>query len=149
MKIALVALVLLQIAGPVQPDRPAPHPIVDNDEFMRILMKPTYAELQATLAKAPTDRQAWAAIYEHAAKLAEIENLLFIRQRVDASDVRWERAATDARRAAADLTAAALAGLRGANAAEFEGVRAKYAAVSAACNACHRTFSREAPVIKP
>ncbi len=146
MKIALLALALLQVSGSV---RLQPDPVVDNDEFMRILMKPSYAELQESVARAPSDRQAWAAIYEHAAKLAEIENLLFIRHRVDANDARWARAAADARQASADLTAAALAGLRDANAADYQTVRSKYEAVSASCNACHRTFSREAPVIKP
>jgi len=59
-----------------------------------------------------------------------------------------ERAA-QARAASAEVAAAALLGLRGARTADFEAVRRAFPAVSAGCTACHRAFSREAPVIKP
>lgn len=151
MKIALVALVLLAVGNGVrlQPDQPRPEPVVDNGEFMDIFLKTSYGELQDAMAKPPADRKGWATIYQRSIRIAELQNLLFFRNRDEVKDPRWGAAAAATRQAAADLAAAALFGLRNLQKADYDGVRKKYAALAAACNTCHTAFAREAPTIKP
>ena len=131
---------------------PAAQPIavLDNVDLMDLMLKPAYDALQRAMAHAPADRTAWAGLYQNAARLAELENLLFFRTRAgDARQVEWTGRAARARDASAAVTAAALLGLRSAGATDFERVRAAFPAVSDACTACHRAFAREAPIIKP
>ena len=127
-----------------------PAAVLDNVDLMDLLVKPAYDALHQAVARPPSDRKAWAALYQEAARLAEIENLLFFRTRAgDARQPEWAGHAARARDASAAVAAAALLGLRSAQAADFDRVRAAFPAVSDACTACHRAFAREAPVIKP
>ncbi len=126
-----------------------PQPVVDNGEFMDIFLKASYGELQDAMAKPPADRKAWATIYQRAIRVAELQNLLFFRDRPETKDPRWGAAAAATRQAAADLASAALLGLRNVDKADYDGVRRKYVALADSCNSCHRVFSREAPTIKP
>jgi hypothetical protein len=128
---------------------PKPEPVVDNGEFMDIFLKSMYAELQLAMAAPPSDRKAWAAIYQKAIRLAEVQNLLFFRDRDEVKDPRWAVHSASGRQAAADLANAALFALRNLAKADFGGVRQKHAALADACNACHTTFARDAPTIKP
>ena len=152
MKMALAALALL-LAAPVggrpQADLARPSPVVDNGEFMDLFLKTSYADLQDAMARPPADRRAWATIYQRAIRLAEMQNLLFFRDRPEVRDPRWAAAAAGTRQAAADLANAALFGLRNLDKADYAGVRDKYVALAASCNVCHRAFAREAPTIKP
>ena len=147
MKIALAALAFL-LALP-QSDAPRPAPVVDNGEFMDLFLKTSYGELQDAMAKPPADRRAWALIYQRAIRVAEMQNLLFFRDRPEVHDARWAAAAAGTRQAATDLANAALFGLRNIDKADYDGVRRKYVALADACNVCHRAFAREAPTIKP
>jgi len=137
----------------IQPDQTAagarPEPVVDNGEFMDLFLKSTYGELQDAMAKPPADRKAWANIYQKAIRLAEMQNLLFFRNRDEVKDPRWGAATAETRQAAADLANAALFGLRNLQKADYEGVRKKYVALAQTCNVCHKTFARDAPTIKP
>lgn len=139
---ALVAFVSL--ADPAQPAG-----LVDNGELMDLFIKPAYVELQEAVAQPPADRKAWATIYQKAIRLAEMQNLLFYRSHPDATKPEWTAAAASTRQAAADVARAALLGLRTVKPENFEAVRTNYAAVADHCNACHRTFAREAPAVKP
>ena len=139
----LVAIVLL--AEPV----PQPVQVVDTGELMDIFLKPEYAELQPAMAKPPADRKEWATIYQKAVRLAELDNLLFFRTHEDARKPDWAGTAARARQAAADVAAAALRGLRTVKAENYGAVRTKYEAVADTCNACHRTFARDAVTVKP
>ena len=141
MKIAVFLMLLLL------PQKP--EPVVDNGEFMDIFLKTSYGDLQDAMAKPPADRRAWATIYQRAIRLAELQNLLFFRDRPEATDPRWTAAAAGTRQAAADLANAALFGLRNLEKADYDGVRKKYVALAESCNVCHRAFAREAPTIKP
>src|SRR5207245_9498090 len=67
----------------------------------------------------------------------------------DAGKPEWAAAASGARQAAAEVAAAALLGLRTVRAENYQAVRAKYPAVADTCNACHRTFARDAVTVKP
>jgi hypothetical protein len=126
-----------------------PEPVVDNGEFMDMFLKSTYTELQQAMAKPPTERKEWAAIYQKAIRLAEMQNLLFFRSRDEVKDPRWGAHSADGRQAAADLANAALFSLRNLQKADFEAVRRKHVALADSCNACHKTFARDAPTIKP
>jgi hypothetical protein len=128
---------------------PRPAPVVDNGEFMDLFLKTTYSELQQSIAKPPADRKAWATIYQRAIQVAEMQNLLFFRDRPEVSDARWATLTAASRQNAADLAAAALFGLRNIQKADVEGLRKKYVAVSEGLNACNRALAREAPTIKP
>lgn len=126
-----------------------PEPVVDNGEFMDMFLKSTYTELQQAMAKPPTERKEWAAIYQKAIRLAEMQNLLFFRNRDEVKDPRWASHSADGRQAAADLANAALFSLRNLQKADFDAVRRKHVALADSCNACHKTFARDAPTIKP
>ena len=144
---AVVALLASALSA--QAPAPRPAPVVDNGEFMDLFLKTTYGELQQAMAKPPTDRKGWATIYQRAIQVAEMQNLLFFRDRPETADPRWASLTAQSRQNAADLAAAALLGLRNIQKADFEAVQKKYVAVSAGCNGCHRAFAREAPTIKP
>src|SRR3954463_6553483 len=122
---------------------PRPEPVVDNGEFMDMFLKTTYTELQQSMAKPPSDRKEWAAIYQKATRLAEMQNLLFFRNRDEVKDPRWASHAAAGRQAAADLATAAVFQLRNLQKADFDAVRAKYVALADSCNACHKTFARD------
>src|SRR5262245_29808727 len=133
-----------------QNDTPArPEPVVDNGEFMDMFLKATWTELQQAMAKPPADRKEWAAIYQKATRLAEMQNRLFFRNRDEVKDPRWAEHSAAGRQAAADLASAAVFQLRNLQKADFPAVRAKYVALADSCNACHKTFARDAPTIKP
>jgi hypothetical protein len=143
-----------QPATPPRPvghsDTPArPEPVVDNGEFMDMFLKATYTELQQSMATPPADRKEWAAIYQKATRLAEMQNLLFFRNRDEVKDPRWAEHSAKGRQAAADLAASAVFQLRNIQKADFDTVRVKYVALADSCNACHKTFARDAPTIKP
>jgi cytochrome c556 len=152
-RLLCVFVAILGLARPAAPQAdPAaqPAPVLDNVDLMDLMVKPAYDELQRAVAQPPADRKAWAALYQKAARLAEIENLLFFRTRAEeARKPEWAAKAGRARQASADVAAAALLGLRSARAADFDDVRGRFPAVAEACTACHRAFAREAPLIKP
>jgi hypothetical protein len=154
--LALIAVLSLssssiraQAPSPRPQPAPRPAPVVDNGEFMDLFLKSTYTELQQAMAAPPADRKAWAAIYQKAIRLAELQNLLFFRDREEVKDPRWAEHCAAGRQAAADLAGAALFGLRNVAKADFGAVRQKHLALVDACNACHTTFARDAPTIKP
>jgi cytochrome c556 len=148
-----VFVAILALARPAAPQTdPAAQPaaVLENVDLMDLMVKPAYDELQRAMATPPADRTAWAGLYQKAARLAEIENLLFFRTRAEeARKSEWASNAARARHASADVAAAALLGLRSARSADFADVGARFPAVAASCTACHRAFSREAPIIKP
>jgi hypothetical protein len=143
----------LALASPAaaQLDRVAqPAAVLDNVDLMDLMVKPAYDELQRAMARAPEDRKGWALLYQKAARLAEIENLLYFRSRAEpARKAEWNMSAARAQQASADLAAAVLLGLRNARAADFDDLRGHFPAVAEGCTACHRAFAREALVIKP
>jgi cytochrome c' len=139
----LVAIVVSveQAPGPVQ--------IVETGELMDLFLKPAYAELQQAMTRPPADRKEWATIYQKSVRLAELENLLFFRNHEDVRKPEWLQTAARARQAATDVATAALLGLRTVKPENYAAVRTKYEAVADTCNACHRTFARDAVTVKP
>ena len=121
--VVYAALALMPTSSSAQPPAPRPTAVVDNGEFMDLFLKTTYGELQQAMAKPPADRKGWATIYQRAIQVAEMQNLLFFRDRPEVTDPRWAQLAAASRQAAADLAAAALFGLRNIQKADFDGVR--------------------------
>lgn len=73
------ARLLFLFVAMVAPARPAaaqvdpaaqPTPVLDIVDLMDLMVKPAYDEVEKALAHPPHDRQAWAAIYQKAARLA-------------------------------------------------------------------------------
>jgi len=149
---ALTFVVLLAASRSAAPQAelpPRPAAILDNNDTMVLLVRPAYVELQQALASPLTDRQEWAVAYQRAARLAEIENLLFFRNDASAGKPEWTAAVVRARQASADVAARALIGLRTVKTENVDAIRATFGAVSEGCNACHHAFARDAPVIRP
>ncbi|HET6958563.1 MAG TPA: cytochrome c [Vicinamibacterales bacterium] len=146
----VLVLAMARPAAPQVESTAQPMPVLENVEFMDLMIKPAYDVLRQTMEHPPADRKGWAAIYQQAARLAELENLLFLRTRSGESRrTEWASAAGRARDASARLANAAALGLRSAQAADFDRMRGAFPAIADACTACHRAFAREAPVIKP
>src|SRR5262245_11037102 len=116
---------------------------------MLMVIKPAYDDLQKAMAAPPADRQQWALLYQKAARLAEFENLILFRPHPRAETPEWKTLATNARKTTMGLASSILKALGNVNEAKFEDLRKSYEDVSGRCNACHRTMSREAPMIKP
>lgn len=153
MRIFLASLLLLGVlttrGKAQQPESTQPEAILETGELMVLVIRPAYVELQQMMAKPPADRQQWALLYQKAARLAEFENLILFRPHERAATPEWKGLATSARRTTAAAAAAVLAGLQNPQAEDFAKVRKIYESVASSCNACHRTMSREAPVIRP
>ncbi|MEO8677850.1 MAG: hypothetical protein ABI665_02310 [Vicinamibacterales bacterium] len=132
-----------------QPDPPQPEPILETGELMAMVIRPAYVELQQMMGKPPADRRQWALLYQKAARLAEFENLILFRPHQRAATPEWKTLAAAARQATASTAQSVLAGLTSAQGEDFPAVRKNYEMIAQSCNACHRTMSREAPVIKP
>ena len=143
----LLAILMMIVAAAEPPAEPVA--IVDTGELMDIFLKPAYAEMQQAMARPPADRKDWATIYQKAVRLAELENLLFFRNHEDVRKPEWMTTTARARQAAADVAAAALLGLRTVRAENYATLLAKYERVAETCNACHRTFARDAVTVKP
>jgi cytochrome c556 len=133
-----IAFAMLATAAAAQTAQPSA--IVDTPEFMTLLLKPAYVDVQRAVEKPPTDRAEWAATYQKAVRLAETANLLFIRRHAGADTPDWAERSAAARDAGAAVADAVLVGLRNARPQDFEQVKAAFAQVSTACNACHRRF---------
>jgi len=146
----VLVLAMARPAAPQVESTAQPMPVLENVELMDLMIKPAYDVLRQTMEHPPADRKGWAAIYQQAARLAELENLLFLRTRAGESRrTEWASAAGRARDASARMANAAALGLRSAQAADFDRMRGAFPAIADACTACHRAFAREAPVIKP
>jgi len=145
-----IAILMVSAVAAAQPARPAqPDAVVDTPEFMTLLLKPAYVDVQRAVDKPPADRAEWAATYQKAVRLAETANLLFIRRHAGADTPDWALRSAAARDAGAAVADAVLVGLRNARPQDFEQVKAAFARVSVACNACHRRFGgTNAPAIR-
>jgi hypothetical protein len=147
----MVLLVALGLGAPCAAQvPPGPAPVMDTGELMSLLLEPLYLELKNALATPPHDRKGWAAIYQAAVRLAEADNLLFIRTPGrHTSDPAWAPAAAAARQSAADIATATFVALRNVRTADFGPLKARLATVADTCNACHRALKVDARTVRP
>jgi hypothetical protein len=99
---------LASTARPAAQVDPAAQPVavLDNVDLMNLMIKPAYEALRQAMAQPPADRKAWAALYQQAARLAEVENLLFFRTRAgEGRQLEWVGRAARARDASAACAA--------------------------------------------
>jgi len=147
--ITLLATVALAIAN-AQDGAPRPEPVMDTGELMSLFLEPLYLELKQALEQPPQSRKDWAGIYQAAVRLAEADNLLFIRAPGrHTSDPSWGPSALAARQSAADIAAATFVALRNARTADFASIQARLVTVADACNNCHRTLKTDAKTVRP
>jgi hypothetical protein len=104
-------------------DSPRPEAVIDTPEFMTLLLKPAYVDVQRAVDKPPADRAEWAATYQKAVRLAETANLLFIRRHAGADTPDCAERSAAARAAGAGVADAVLVGLRNARPQDFEQVK--------------------------
>lgn len=129
---------------------PGPAPIMDTGEVMSLLLEPLFNELKQALDSPPRDRKDWARIYQAAVRLAEADNLLFIRTPSrHTSNPAWAPAAAAARQSAADIASATFVALRNVRAEDFAPLKSKLAGVADTCNACHRSLMVDAKTVRP
>ena len=133
-----------QDAAPaVDPNVTVARPLVDTYELMDFMMDPVYEELKDAVAAEPTGRAGWRAIYVAAFTLGEQANLLFSRTDQDYMKTpEWAKATVDMREKANAI------GLAVRN-QDYAAAKAGYAVLIESCNACHKQFEPEAPVVEP
>ena len=125
-----IAFAMLSTAAAAQTAQPSA--IVDTPEFMTLLLKPAYVDVQRAVEKPPANfRAEWAATYQKAVRLAETANLVHspARRRRHAD---WAERSAAARDAGAAVADAVLVGLRAQR--EAAGFRAGHNRVRAGVN---------------
>jgi predicted nucleic acid-binding Zn ribbon protein len=117
--------------------------VLENAELMEQLFGPSYADLTRAVTNKPADRKAWRTILDPARRLAELTNLLYTRRGKDYMAKPEWAAAADASRKALLAIGDAVKQLN------YDVTRKRYEAAVETCNACHKKFEKEAPVVKP
>ena len=148
-----VLLVTTASTGVLSQTNPTPGPerVVDTGELMQLLIRPAYQELQRAVATPPQSRQDWSAIYLAAVRLAELENLIFIREPSRyTTQPAFANFAARARQSTVDVVTLTLMAMPYARSEDFDGVRRAYEQISASCTACHRGLGTlNGPTVKP
>ena len=144
-------LFVLLWAQPLAAQAPVagPSAVMDMGEVMSLFLEPLYKELKAALDKPPQTRKEWAAIYQAAVRLAEADNLLFIRPPGrHTNHPEWASNAAAARQASADIATATFVALRNTRSEDFEPLKARLVKVADTCNNCHRTLQVDAKPVR-
>lgn len=122
--------------------RPLPRPVVDAHHLMHLFNLPVYEYLKESVATQPADADAWQVIQERGLQVAEVANLVAIRQEARIHP-QWTAVAGDLQTAAMRLTDAA-------KAQNWEATRESYALVIQQCNRCHEAAAPDkAPKVEP
>jgi hypothetical protein len=121
---------------------PLPKPVVNTHELMELFNEPLYKELQTALSQDSLDEKQWKSVEESGYKLAEVANLIAIREEA-AEHPRWESMAVDIQQLGYEL--AKIAGKQ-----ELPAAREQFNAIVQNCNDCHmRTARDHAPELEP
>lgn len=127
----------------VRTEAPGGQQVLENAELMEQLFGPSYADLTHAMVNKPADRKAWRAVLDPARRLAELTNLLYTRRGKDyMAKPDWIGAADASRKALLAIGDAV-------KQQNYEATRKRYEAAVETCNACHKKFEKEAPVVKP
>ncbi len=117
--------------------------VLDNTELMEQMFAPAYAELTRAMGHKPADRKAWRTVLDPSRRLAELTNLLPMRRGKDFMAKPEWTSSTDASRKALLAIGDAVKQMN------YELTRKRYEAAVESCNACHKQFDKEAPILKP
>lgn len=98
-------------------------------------------------ARPPSDRKAWAALYQKAPSWRSWRTCVLPEARWRGAESGMVRKGRAGRQRAADVAALALLGLRSAQPADFDYVRAAFLAVSEACAAAGLLFHAPTPLL--
>ncbi len=134
--------------APAAPAAPAAQPagvaVLDTYHLMELLFKPSQDKLKALMVVEPAERRGWNEIKDQVSVLAEVSNLVTLRNELDYEKTdEWDQMAIASRDAAIAL-------IEPVKATNFAAAKEKYVALIAACNACHTRFEPEvAPKLEP
>jgi hypothetical protein len=119
-------------------------PVVDTHKLMDLLFKAPQKELKELMAEEPTERRAWNKMRDTVSILAEVSNLVLLRDGLEYEKTEeWAELAVQSRDAA-------IAVLEPIQANDYPAAKEKYLVMIESCNACHTRFEPEvAPKLEP
>lgn len=117
---------------------PGPVQILETEELMKLLVDPTFESLKDAIENPPEARKDWRSLYIAAFNLAEINNLLFLRQDQEYMKTpEWANYVAKARDEVVDLAKATT------ERPEYPVLKEKFMVVMESCNECHAKFAAE------
>jgi len=109
-------------------------PILTTFALMDFLFDPPFEVLEEAMESEPEDRRGWRDIRRSSETLAEVTNLLLIRDDVDYADSpEWKEKTVAMREAAEGIVEAS-------RTQDFEQAHTSFIALVQSCNACHAHF---------
>lgn len=109
-----------------------PQPLVNTHDLMELFNEPLYKSLQKSLRSAPGDDE-WTSIREDATRIAEVANLVAIREMSDRHP-RWDTLSKSLQDIAFRLA-------ESADSKDYQSSRAIFAATIKQCNQCHQEIA--------
>ena len=144
---ALVSAVLFTSGGtrasePGAKPQALPRPLVDTHDLMNLFNKPVYQFLKEAMQEQPADENGWRTIQERGLQVAEVMNLVAIREASEKVP-QWKQAAAAVQDSGLQLAEAG----RSQN---WQAATTAYRGVIEGCNNCHqRVAPQKAPVLRP
>lgn len=118
-----------------------PTPVVDTHHLMELFNKQVYIYMKKSVAKQPADDDGWSQISDRGLQVAEVANLVALREVEDSEQ--WLEAAAGLQQAGIELADAA-------KSHQWDATQASYRKVIQQCNDCHQARAPdEAPQLKP
>lgn len=123
--------------------RELPGPIVNTHHLMDLFNKPLYQFLREEMQKELGEQTNWDTIADRGLQVAEVMNLVAIRERQEGQTQAWMKHVRQVQQAGLQLAEMA-------KQQDADQTRAAYQAVIRGCNDCHQTFAPEhAPQLRP
>lgn len=122
----------------------SPIPLLDNYELMDYMIDPVYERLKDAVAVKPEGRKGWRALYVEAFSMAELSNLVYLRDDEDYMGTdEWNEMTTISRKQSMDIVTAI-------KAKDYPSIRKHYESLIQTCNKCHEQFVPDDPTeVKP
>lgn len=130
-------------AGVAAQARTLPAPVVDTHHLMELFNQPFYRKLKQGVQNEPSGEKQWKLINETGLQLAEVANLIVLREQAEGQEEQWNARAADVQQSAIQVA-------QSAEQRDYPQTRAAYQRLVQNCNACHQTLGGEhAPQLKP
>jgi hypothetical protein len=124
------------------PQQEPPTPVVDTHHLMELFNRPLYEFLKKSVAQRPSGKEGWEEISNRGLQVAEVANLVALREREAARD-QWVEMSGNLQRSGVRLSEAASSG-------NWAATRQAYQDVVNQCNSCHQAISPDkAPQLQP